>query len=756
MLTAGQLANLRLGTLKTAVTDWEHMVRKLRDLATGDGGNTGGPGVTAAQLKSRTEAANWNGVNATVGKSFVTKTASEFDDVVTEAESVFAILRDAHAAFTKHKTDLKTAIDDVAKSSIYIDEKGEAHSAVPSGAAAGNDDKIHKPTDAELDAAQARVKRILWEAHEDDRIAARALRGFAKHGYDFSDQGVSGLKDADRKQGEADAKYWAKKIREGDVKDWSDAELRRYNDSLRDQRDNPGFTETLATDLGAKGTLQFWRDLAAPPGGAVDGDRAKLLANVQDNLSMTLANASHGNSQAMQDWKHDVIAAGSKPFPIQGLPMGPYGFQVASSLMRKGKFDSDFMHDYGQGLLKFERGFHGDPDVMWRDTTNLNYPPTGAANDPVAGYMEGMSHNPEAALEFFGESTSEDGKKVSNWDYLVGHGDDARKWPMGDDGKPTGFKYLGHALESATLGYDYDDKDPHIPPMKTEEQIAAREARTELVSRVVGNYNSAETIDKQSGIRDSLANIAAGHIDSINYSEADFGGSSGDNGRDSRFGNAEHHLQDFGSQNATNFLRALGSDEGSYNTVSAAQQAYGTSLMVAQGDDEGDVKRVAMHSIMMHGLLDQARFESIGNEYGEAKDAANRELEKQGAWRDFFTGAVVGTTVGVASEVIIPTHAAAAIAVPLAFEVVGGAAETQAGNETLDWLKANEFDNKQDALESIDKAKKTGQHNAMTPLLNYAQAHGKKDDDVWDLSVEAEDAYNRGAARSDTDDARGF
>lgn len=39
MLTAGQLTNLRLGTLKTAVTDWEHMVRKLRDLATGDGGN---------------------------------------------------------------------------------------------------------------------------------------------------------------------------------------------------------------------------------------------------------------------------------------------------------------------------------------------------------------------------------------------------------------------------------------------------------------------------------------------------------------------------------------------------------------------------------------------------------------------------------------------------------------------------------------------------------------------------------------------
>ncbi|MFE6755156.1 hypothetical protein ACFVDQ_16330 [Streptomyces sp. NPDC057684] len=753
MLTVEQLTNLRLGTLKTAVTDWDHMVRKLRELATGQGG---GGDVTAAQLKSRTESANWNGINATVGKSFVSKTASEFDDVVTEAESVRAILRDAHDAFTKHKSDLKTAIDDAAKSSIYISGKGEAHSAVPSGAAAGADDKIHKPTASELEAAQDRVKRILWEAHEDDRIAARALRGYAKHGYDFSDQGVGGLKDADRKQGEADAEYWAKKIREGDVKDWSDADLRRYNSALKDQRDNPGFAEKFATELGAKGTLQFWRDLAAPPGGALEGDRAKILQDVQDNLGMTLATASHGNSQAMQDWKHDFIAAGSKPFPIEGLPMGPYGFQVGSSLMRKGEFDSKFMNNYGDAMLKFEREYPGDPDVLWRDTTSLDYPPIEGPNDPVSGFMEGLGYNPKASLEFFGGSTGEGDDKLSNWDYLVGHEKNARAWPAGEDGKPAGYKYLGHALESATLGYACDDKDPHVPLLKTEAQIEAREARMDLVSKVVQNYNSADVIDKQPGIGDSLANIAAGHIDSINYSSADFGGSASANGRDDRFGADERHLRDLGPTSTKNFLSALAGDEDSYNTVSAAQQAYGSSLMVAQGDDDADVKRVAMFSIKMHGMLDQARFESIGNEYGEAKDAANRELEKQGAWRDFFTGAAVGTTVGVASELILPTHAAAAIAVPLAFEVMGGAAETAAGNETLDWLKENEFENRDEAISSIDKAKQSGQHNAMTPLLNYGEKQGLSEDDMWDLAEEAEGEYNKGAARSDTDDARGF
>ncbi|MET7605695.1 DUF6571 family protein [Streptomyces avermitilis] len=755
MLTATQLTNLRLGTLKTAVTDWEHMVRRLRVLATGEGG--GGGGINAAQLKSHAEAANWKGVNATVGKSFVTKTASEFGDVVTEAESVLAILRDAHTAFTKHKADLRAVIDDVAKSGIYIDDKGQAHASVPSGAAAGVDAKIHTPSDAELDAAQARVTRILWEAHEDDRIAARALRRFAKHGYDFSDQGVTGLKDADRQQGKADAEYWAKKIQKGDVKDWSDAELARYNEALKDQRDNPGFTETLATELGAKGTLQFWRDVAAPPGGAVEGDRAKLLAQVQDNLSMTLANASHGDSPAMEAWKKDVIAAGGKPFPVDpAMPMGPNGFQVMSSLMGKGKFDDDFLHDYGTAMLKYERDYPGDPKVAWRDTTTLAYPPTGNPNDPVAGFMDALGHNPEASLEFLNGSTGQGDDKRSNWDYLVGHGKDARGWPVDDDGKPMGFDSLGHALESATLGYPYDDKDPSIPPMKTEAQIEAREARTDLMSRVVNNYSSADVIEKQPGISESLAHMASGHIDSLNYSAADFGGSGDVNGRDARFGAEKNHLADFGSTSTTNFLRAVAADEDAYNTVSAAQQAYGSSVMAAQGGDEGDVKRVAMHSMTMHGMLDQSRFESIGHEFADEKEAANRELEKQGAWRDFAAGAVIGTGVGVASEVIIPARAAAAIAVPLAFEVVGGAAETHMSNQTLDWLKENEFDNTDEALKGIDKARDTGQHNAMIPLLNYAQTNGMSDDEIWDLSDEAEEAYNKGRTRSDTKDIRGF
>ncbi|WP_200307287.1 hypothetical protein [Streptomyces adelaidensis] len=263
-------------------------------------------------------------------------------------------------------------------------------------------------------------------------------------------------------------------------------------------------------------------------------------------------------------------------------------------------------------------------------------------------------------------------------------------------------------------------------------------------------------IEKQPGISDSLARMASGHIDSLNYSAADFGRSGDATGRDARFGADANHLRDFGETTTTNFLRAVAADEDAYNTVSAAQQAYGSSVMAAQGGDEGDVKRVALHSMLMHGTLDQSRFESIGQEFADEKEAANRELEKQGAWRDFAAGAVIGTGVGVASAVVIPAGAAAATAVPLAFEVAGGAAETHMSSQTLDRLKENEFDNKDEALQAIDKARDTGQSNAMIPLLNCAQASGMSEDEIWDLSSEAEDAYNRGRDRSDTKDVRGY
>lgn len=614
-MTAQELHDLRLGSLDTAVSDWNTMAKRLDTLANGGKGD-----VSAEDLHKRALAADWKGVNATVSQEFVAKTAVEFQDVAREASSVLGILKDASAAFKQHKKNLETAESDLAKQNLHVNGKGEVVRQEASGAAGVGG--VHV-SDDDIEVAQHRVTRILWEASETDRIVARALRKLAKNKYDFTGDGPGGLKEADAQQGKEDAEYWAKRVKEGDVKDWSDADLRRYNETLKNQRDNPAFTETFATTLGADGTLQFWRDLAAPPGGAVDGDRAKILAHVQDNLSMSLANATHGDSPAMETWKREVIAAGDKPFPIHGMPMGPNGFQVMSSLMNKGKFDGDFMHDYGNAMLKYEREYPGDPKVAWRDSTNLNYPPTDEPNDPVAGFMNGLGHDPEASLEFFNDSTTADGKKLDNWDYLVAKGDGARDWPVGEDGKPIGHDALGHALESATIGVPYDSDA--TPPKHSSD-------RAELVNRIVGEFGKNSDRLDGSPMSDSFGHISAEYMRDIQ---------DGINGKSDikTFGaNAElAQYQEDGT--LASFLGGVGKDPEAYGSILNAQQAVSTEQINAAYHDKGKyddfgmevTNRVAPGSEIA-GIMAEARAQSVYDDQIHQDEEFNKSLATTDKW----------------------------------------------------------------------------------------------------------------------------
>ncbi|MEY9485882.1 hypothetical protein RKD26_001676 [Streptomyces calvus] len=515
--------------------------------------------------------------------------------------------------------------------------------------------------------------------------------------------------------------------------------------------------------MGVKGNLEHWADLGDPSEGSRLGvDHAKDLNELQKNWSLTLAAATHSDSAEMTRWKSEMVKAGDDVIQTRGT--SAYGFQVMSNLMRDGTYETKFLRDFGDAVVVAERRMTGDgrisPGQAWGSglamAPKLNWDGKDTGSDPMAGFMEALGHNPKASLEFFDRSTKLDGEKLSNWDYFVGQGKDARDWPVDGDGRPWGFDNLGHALESATLGYAYDDESPSIPALKTEEQIEAREERTALAEKIVNAYSSADAIDKQPGVRESLANITAGHIDSLNYSMANWGDSGGLADRDGLFNHDQRHLRDFGESGSVNFLRALASDKESYDTISVARQAYGSSLMAAHGDHRNDALDAGLHSITMHGLLDQARSESIGEEFANEAKERNKELEEQGEWRKFAAGATVGLIVGVASQVIIPTTAAAAIAVPLAFETAGGAAETYMATQTIDWLDENEYKNDQEALEGIQKARQEGQRNAMTPLLNYAAEHNMSPNEVREIVSRARGTYNDGGQYTDTDDVRGW
>ncbi|RII19797.1 hypothetical protein DSC45_07285 [Streptomyces sp. YIM 130001] len=751
-LTVRQLLDLQLGGLKSAVDDWGSMARRLRALATGTDGDAG-----AEQLDARARGADWSGVNADVGRGFVTRTAAEFNDAATAARSVHAVLRDAHSGLTRHQDALASAVADATRRNIHVNDKGGAQPpSAPPGVVA-QEDRPEGPTKNELAAVEQHVARILREADETDRVAARALRALARDRHDFAGRPVAGLKDAAARQGAADAAYWAEKIARGDVADWSDDELGRFNETLALQRGNSAFTEAFAVALGGRGTLEFWRDLASPEGG-VDSARSALLGDTQDHLSMTLASATHSESPAMDAWKRDVISAGGTYFPGEGRTgTGPYGFQIMSSLMNKGKYESGYLHDYGEELVEFERRYPADPEVVWRSRATLDHPPTGAPNDPMAGYLEALGHNPEASLRFFNESTGggRDGlARTDNFDYLVGNGDDVRAWPPGEDGEPVGHDNLGHALESATLGYAYDARNPTPPPLDSAADIEAREARTALTSRIVDHYGSAETIDAQPGVRDSLARIAAGHVDSISYTMANFGGSGELTDRDGLFDAEGRRLADFGQSDTVNFLTALASEKSSYDTVSAAQQAYTSSLMAAQGNRHDDAIDAGMAGTVVHGLLDEARTEAIGKQYADEADERNRELEKQGEWRSYAVGASVAVVAGAGAALVVPAAGAAAVVAPLAFDASQGAAETAWATNTIDWLNAREYDNSQEATEGIQRAQREGENNAMASILNYAEANNVKGDGVRRLVERAAENYGQGARYADTQNSR--
>ncbi|WP_411573955.1 hypothetical protein [Streptomyces fradiae] len=752
MVTLQELRDLRLGKLGTAVSHWEQMVRKLTALAQGGDG-----GANAADFAAKAKTADWKGDNATVTKAFTTKTAQQFTDILTEARSIHAVLRDAHTALTGHQRSLTSAVDRWHAEKISFDSGGRAHGGTRH---ADNSATVEQVPPERLQAATTEIAAILEAASETDRIASRALHRHARSTHDFDETGYRSLKDADRAQGLADLNAALQLAGKGP--DMTDAELQRFNTLVRQHRDNPAFAENFATRLGSVGSLELWRELAGGPheGPRAGRARAELLADTQKFLGTTLATASHGTSPAMTAWKSGVIAAGDDRIGAYG----PYGFQVSSALMRHGTWDTGFLTSYGTRLIEFERSDpgYGGTKNLWSlsPQQQLDYPRSDSpltAGDPMHGFLQALSHNPEASLDFFhGHSGGKNGlHEIPNFDYLVDKSPERnhpRVWPTDFDGKTPGYEHLGHALESATLGYPPDVMNPQKPDLDTAQQIQERKLRLSLMDRVINYYDSSDVIEKHDGIQPSLGRMAAGHVDSLNYSVANFGSSGEESGRDRVYGADRYHLRDFERGASRSFVRALATDPEAYETLSAAQQLYGTSMMAA-ADNTTDAKRIGIQNVYMHGALDEVRSEAIGKEFADDAEMRNHELEKQAAWRGYVTSAVVGAGVGVGTALVAGTGVGA-ILIPVAIETVGGAVETHVETQTMDWLKANEHDNSAEAIKSMDDAHIAGENRAMIPLLAWAKSNGLSADEIADLSTKAETQYVTGGRLTDTDNGR--
>ncbi|MFD9844946.1 DUF6571 family protein [Streptomyces parvus] len=537
MVTFQELNDLRLGKLQSAVADWQAMINKLVKVADGGDGE-----ISAADLAAKAKAADWKGQNATVTKDFVTVTAREFDDVVTVARSVHAVLSGAHGKLTKHKSDLADAVSRAAKKNIYVNEKGVVNAAVPSPQAAGSA-KIEPPTQAEIDAVAKEISTILTAAAETDSTAATALRFHAKDKHGFESSGFNSFDSAQKGIEDSNELIRLGKL---DPNKITNEQLERFNTLLKAHPNDPVFAERVALGLGPERTLTLFA-------GAVDLDswenrdggtagtredrerRMELLGTLEKQLGTTLASASHSNSEGMEAWKERVVALGGEDV---GNGKGTsqtrvYGFQAMSNLMRHGKYEGEFLNDYGNALVKYEKENTGDvkdpgpggkrrEDVLpwdklpsYAKIDQLHYGENNdAGTDPMTGFMKALAHNPDAATDFFSATDPQD-----NAQYLL-----KGRQPMNDvvpdsmgvggsvddyQGPKAIYEATGDALVAAATGVDPDDSSAR-PPEHTAQH------REVLDSSL--KYLAARGDDFPAEMRDDMAIVLTNHGDTVHHS----------------------------------------------------------------------------------------------------------------------------------------------------------------------------------------------------------------------------------------------
>ncbi|GHI05283.1 hypothetical protein AQI88_23385 [Streptomyces cellostaticus] len=654
--------------LDAAVDDWGLLVHNLTELQkqAKDG------------LHNKAVKADWHGVNAGVSKEFIGKTAGEFEDATKEATSVHNILLDTRNELKQHKQQLHQAIENGRKKNLTVMPSGDGGFIVtmtvhPDRAAHGAKVPDHSVADEE--ALRNEVQKILDNAAKSDSTASGVLMALV----DESEYGFSGAVYKDRDQAEKavqEADELAKLARK-DPSKLTPADFDKINAGLKQYHNDPLFSEEFAEQLGAQGTEKFWLGLTDDREGAHLGyERGYKYAELQKNLSLTLATASQSDSVGMTAWKQQVIATGNKAVGTHGDVLG---FQVMSNLMRNGDFDDTFMNDYGRTLMKTERFYtHDGKNVAWQANIcpQLNYEGTDGGWDPLNGYLKGLANNPTAATNFFNDDfIPQDGdhkKAVSNFDYLFKQ----RQWPMDihdthDVHSIAGQDYLAQALEAAATGHPAGE-------MPTIDTPAHTSAQTKLFEEIVSaTADKQELLTDRGYMSDSLGQIASEYLPDINRANSDLPHT------DLLYpidGSAAH----LDSPSVNKFLFAVGQNPEGYAAVEVGQKAYMSNLLQYHlnpdlpadhrftNDHNLLVQTVAERSGEVSGILSQGRMEAIGHAAKGQDDSFDHAVAQ---YQNLISGGV-GTVVGVGTSFI---------GSPVAGGIVGGAAGTGTG-AVMQWL----------------------------------------------------------------------
>lgn len=619
-ITYQQLRTVNLSSLSDAVDAWRRLPGQFDTIARSFGST-----VTKGLRDS-----DWKGETATEALEKFDLIEKQMKAASDEAHDVHTLLRSALDAFQAAKNELKKIEKYVAEDKyLKITSEGRVY-CDPSAAPVENRESLSKGYFNAVQDCNKRVESVLKDADDADSALHYALtsdpNGSARG---FNTDTATTIKEAEQRRKEAlqDAKAMVELARKGG--DLSVAQVQHMRGIFAEHEGDPLFNERFATSLGAKGTLQFWVDLSEKHAGAQGAD-LKDLKGFQDQFSTNLANATHSESRAMHQWKQGVIDAGNISFKADSRdpfyrPPGAVGFQVMSSLMGSGKYDSDFLDDYGKALLKVDKAPAGEgkyTDEMWQRGADLVFgKETG--RDPVIGYLNALSRSPEAAAETLASKPD------------LTHLLESSKYT--DRGES-----LGKALEAAVTGVTPGEPAFGVPPHSREQVGIAQN-----VVHAVAESGGGDSLVSKAGLGESFGHIASAYMPEISNALAG-------PGADAALLTTSKAYEGLDRTDVTRFLYEVARDPDGKAAIQYGESIYTASLLAAHvadpslydGSTESAIKTVAYNAGHIQGIVAHSTADSgVGSATGTEKEY-NDAIKKQGD----FIKTIVATGIGVGAS----------------------------------------------------------------------------------------------------------
>ncbi|MYY86316.1 MULTISPECIES: hypothetical protein [unclassified Streptomyces] len=653
-----------LSKMKSAIDDWRKMTGDLIELHTS----------AKSGMRAKAMDADWTGNNSDITKTFIEKTAGEFNDAAMEAKGIADILNEGYLAFKAAKEALRDIVDTEApQKHLAVDSKGQVTAKDPL-----QNDTSTKRNDPDYEAAvkkqnsdiadmQKRINKIVEDCQHTDEWTARVLKSNAtRDKHDFSKPQHATIDAAEV----ARATELAKIVSGDGGTARHPKELKELAELTHANREDPEFSTSFYRKLGPEGSLEFYAKMSldATGLGAPGQDRVTLVHGIQNDMGSMLGTATrtHGSGQLDAAWTTQLMKAGRQQIDVPGAGPGAkvYGYQALGSLVRDGKYDTNFLTSIARDMAAVDKKDPGiwEQGIPDNQDMALNHDEKGGKGfNPLTGLMESMGNNPAASTAFFNEPVRED----SNNDGIVTKKDDP---VAGQHGKPQGMvdyfldkspssdwydlrtgeqaeaspyqRSLGNALEAAVTQRVPGDLD--APPVKHTEAMANVMERVvekigekpELVAAPPGDPDG-----QLSGLAGNFGDMSAEYMPDMQRAIQD----------GSQLHRTFGHAANFDAANLQGFLGAVAHDPDAYGAITNAQQTYTTAVVhsVVEDYDSYDEPAVAVQNAVnpggvIAGILSEARAEAVHDfgtheekEYNEgvANDAkwANRLIDMVGS-----------------------------------------------------------------------------------------------------------------------------